>query len=65
MFQLSATRPRKGAQIDRVTVIRLAGLVPCDPRTVQKYIHGGATSHVARAGIQRAMQALGVPDPRA
>lgn len=65
MSQLSL-RPRKSAAspIDRLTQIRLAGLVPCDPRTVANYINGKKTSHVAREAIKRAMQTLGVTDPR-
>jgi hypothetical protein len=51
-------------EIDRVTAIRIAGLVPCDPRTVEKFFAGGKTSIVAQQAIRHALRTLGLADPR-
>jgi len=58
-----ALKPELG--LTRVDVIRVAGLVPCDPRTVTNYLRGAATSHAAAAGIRTALRTLGLADPRA
>ena len=56
---------KPGIGISRVDVIRVAGLVPCDPRTVTSYLKGAATSYAAAAGIRAALLTLGLTDPRA
>ena len=51
--------------LSRVDAIRIAGLVPCDSRTVVSYFKGAHTSFAAAAGIREALATLGIADPRA
>lgn len=58
--------PRTKCKTDRLTLIRVAGLVPCDPRTVEKYFETRKPlTLVAEHNIRRALASLGMPDPRA
>ncbi|MEO8899950.1 MAG: hypothetical protein ABI488_00185 [Polyangiaceae bacterium] len=52
-------------KIQRVTALRIAGLVPCDYRTVEHYFDGGRGSFAVVVAIQRALKELNIPDPRA
>jgi hypothetical protein len=56
----------KTRNTDRLNIIRIAGYVPCDPRTVEKYFRTDeGLKLVSEQAIKRALSALGIPDPRA
>lgn len=58
--------PKSRSKPDRLTRIRIAGGVPCDPRTVDRYFERGKPlTTVALHNIRRVINALGIPDPRA
>lgn len=57
-------RAKSVRAIDRQTTIRVAGMVPCDPRSVDRYFAGRGRSYSVTNGIRVALAALGIPDPR-
>lgn len=51
---------------DRLTRIRIAGIVPCDPRTVDRYFDPQLPlTTIAEHNIRKALHAFGIDDPRA